>query len=167
MRLGRHLSALAATGLAGICGVWLMVGPWTLGYPQPAGAWGSAVLLDFWTGLGVVLVASVTLIVYSGALAGALRAAGLIEERPRPRPVLEEGAAANGLAEAPAAAAEPDTNGTPRAPQAVRPAGATAAAGGVNLDEMLVPIATALLSDLVARRAVPPAPERSAGGEGA
>jgi hypothetical protein len=157
VRLGRHLCAIAATAVAGLCGVWLMVSPWTLGLPQPGSGWGGAVLTDFWTGLGVVVVSALTMALYGGTLAAALRRAGLLP-RPERRPVLE--------AEEPTPAeANGHADGLGRALPEAAPRPAPAAAGSANLDDILMPIATALLSDLVQRRAAQGAAQRAEGGE--
>lgn len=147
MRLGRHLSALAATTLALLAGIWLMLAPWVLGYPRPAGAWGSETLTDFWSGLGIVVVAAVTLVLYGAGLTADLRRAGVIAPRAAPAPPLVGEASLNGMNAVNGvggAAARPPIQGT----------GPSDPAGGATADfeELLVPLATALLSDLVKRR---------------
>ncbi len=149
MRVGRYVSALAATSVAVAAGIWLLVAPWVLSYPQQASGWGPQVLTDFWTGMAVLVLAFLALALYGGTAARALRA-----------PVASAATAA--VAEptgdedaAPVPEAMPAQNGAahePAAPPPVAPAPAPATASG-TLDDMLVPIATALLSDLVKRRA--------------
>lgn len=154
LRLGRHLSAFAATGLALLTGVWLLVSPWVLDYPRPASAWGAPTLIAFWTGAGVVAVSAVTLLLYAATLAAALRRlAGAAAARPAPA-VVGSRAARRHRARSAAAAAPP------RGVAAEDRADSEAAARPVaNVDEVLVPLATALLADLVRRRS-------AAGGQG-
>lgn len=140
VRLGRHLSALAATGIALLAGIWLMVAPWVLGYPQPVSAWGAETLTDFWSGLGIAAVAVISLMLYGGALSAELRRAGVVIAPP-PRPASPD-ASLDGLAPG-------DARATAQRVDGQQGAGATAG----DLDQILLPMATALLADLVKRRA--------------
>jgi hypothetical protein len=78
-----------ALGLVGattalLTGGWLMYAPFVLGY-QPAGAeWADATVSDFWTGLGLAVLALVVLGVLAATLVGGLRAHGALAARPRP-----------------------------------------------------------------------------------
>lgn len=158
MRLGRHLSALAATTLALLAGIWLMLAPWVLGYPRPAGAWGSETLTDFWSGLGILVVAAVTLVLYGAGLTADLRRAGVLAPRPAPPPPLVGEASLNGVNGVGRAAARPPI-------QAMGPGDPTGGGTG-DFEELLVPLATALLSDLVKRRSAAGAgPTSGDGGE--
>jgi hypothetical protein len=150
MRLGRHLWALGATGVGLLAGIWLMVDPWVLAYPRPSGGWGPETLTDFWTGLAVVVVSGVTLVLYGVGVRAELEARGLVPARPRPAP------AAAPVPARPAA----EVNGRAAEPRPAPPA------APANLDEVLVPIATALLTDLVRRRAAQEAQGKGAGGAG-
>ena len=144
MRLGQYVSGFLASGVALLAGGWLMLAPWWLGYPRPAaGGWGAAVLTGFWTGLGVIVVAGAAVAVYAGSLAEALRRAGVIASRPR-RALTDDGVASVGDGQAfSAARAQPE----PAVPDGVRGPASVA-----NLDELLVPVATALLRDLARRQ---------------
>lgn len=151
MRVGRFVSAIAATMIALLAGIWLMVAPWLLGYPRPTAAWGDPVLIDFWTGVAVIVLAALALTAYGRVSARALKPVGA---HVRARHADEVSATVARVEETPPAgnAAEP-----PRAAPAPQvPASA-------ELDDILVPIATALLSDL-AKRVETPSSQASEGG---
>jgi len=176
LRLGRHLSAFAATAVSLLAGIWLLVAPWVLDYPQPSGGWGRPTLIDFWTGVGVVAVSSATLILYAATLSGAMRRMGVVPAQTRAarRQHRADGRrAGRGRSGTPAPeAATPSGRVAPGAvavpPGAVRSAPEPAPAGGppasvaaaapdpasppASVDDVLVPLATALLADLVRRR---------------
>ncbi len=79
--------AAATLGIIGavvvlFAGGWLMLAPFALGY-QPEGAeWADATVVDFWSGLGLAVLAFVVGLVLVGDLVGRLRAAGAIAARP-------------------------------------------------------------------------------------
>lgn len=177
MRLASHVCALAATVLALLAGAWLTVSPWVLGVPQPAAGWGAQTLTDFWTGLGVTLAAGITLALYGGSLAAAVRRAGVVAA-PSPRSLGSAARPDRGAGSSPASGqASGDGAGARNELAALTGAGAAPAAGtappaphpgAVDLDDVLVPLAAALLSDLVQRRAgaVAPPGGGTAGREG-
>jgi hypothetical protein len=150
MRLGRHLSALATTVVALGAGMWVMLAPWVLGYPEPAGGWGGQVLNDFWTGLGIVAFAGLALGLYGATLGAELRRTGVLAPSP-PRRASPEAAGDGALAA---------SNGEWAAAHALAPDAARAEDGAplrADLDDLLVPLARVLLSDLVQRRGRQPA----------
>jgi hypothetical protein len=118
-----------------------MAAPWVLGYPRAAGGWGNEVLTDFWTGAAVVMVSALGFLGYGSSIRRALRpttaqAAHVSPPEAPPAPAPQRDSAP----EAPA----PSPQLTPaRSPVQVQP--------GADLDDILVPIATALLSDLAKR----------------
>ncbi len=148
MRYGRYVSALAATTIALLAGVWLITAPWVLRYPRPVSGWGSMVLTDFWTGTAVVVLTAVTFMLYGRQIAHAfwtqsLPAAEVTEPVATPR-------AATPTPDAPTDEAT-DTSANPAEPEKIP---ATVALAAADIDELLVPIATALLTDLAQRRGI-------------
>ncbi|HEX5502337.1 MAG TPA: hypothetical protein VFW96_06915 [Thermomicrobiales bacterium] len=120
--LGKHFWALGVGLVTLLVGAWLMIAPFALGY-QPYGAgWADGTIVDFWFGLGVVLVSLAGLALFALALVGDLRAAGVVRPRPKPQP-------------APAA---------PAAPAAAPPSD--------DLERTLATLAAALAADLAERR---------------
>ena len=146
MRVGRLVSAIAATTVAFLCGVWLMVAPWILGYPRPASGWGDQVRTDFWTGVAVVFLSGLGFVWYGLGIRRALQPAAPPTERAGGGAPTPEVSGRGGLP-----AASPTQLHVPP---------------GADLEDILVPIATALLSDLVQRgeqRGGPSAPSREGG----
>lgn len=158
VRVGKHLAAFSATTLALLAGTWLLLAPWILGYQAGVtSGWTNATLTDFWTGVGVVVLAAVTLSLYAGTLLQELREKGLLSQRRRTAfsAVSEEGA--NGLA----------ARGAPgAAPAAVSGARADARSEAADIDRMLLPLAAALLADLTKRQGAPVTPSAPASGPG-
>jgi hypothetical protein len=77
--------ALGLVGAVGalLAGAWLMYAPFLLGY-QPDGAeWADATVSDFWSGLGLGVLALIAAGVLTAGLVAALRARGVIASRPR------------------------------------------------------------------------------------
>jgi hypothetical protein len=67
-----------------LTGGWLMYAPFAQGY-QPDGAeWADATVTDFWTGLGLGVLALLAMAALVGGLLGALRAHGVLTARPNP-----------------------------------------------------------------------------------
>lgn len=137
MRVGRYVSALAATTGALLAGIWLITAPWVLRYPRPASGWGSMVLTDFWTGIVIVVLAGLTFALYGRQIARAFQTDSLPQEE-----ITEPDSTANPVTEAPIAPTEPEAPRT------------TVLSVAPDIDELLVPIATALLTDLVQRHRV-------------
>ena len=106
--------------LGALGGAWLMLAPFALAY-QPSGAdWADPTYTDFWTGLPLVVVSLIGLIAYILGLVGELRRRGIIERRTEPQ---EQQAA--GM---PAGSAEGDSQ--------------------VNMEQILLPLVTAMLKDM-------------------
>ncbi len=84
---GKHFWGLAASFITLLVGGWLMLAPYALGFQAYGATWTNQTILDFWTGLAVALISLVGLAAFAAALVGELRRAGLIQERPRRKPV--------------------------------------------------------------------------------
>ena len=106
--------------LGALGGAWLMLAPFALAY-QPSGAdWADPTYTDFWTGLPLVVVSLIGLIAYILGLVGELRRRGIIERRTEP----QEQQAAGMLA------------------------GSTEDDSQVNMEQILLPLVTAMLKDM-------------------
>jgi hypothetical protein len=189
VRLARQAIGLGVSTLSLLAGFWLIAAPWLLGYQAGiASGWSGVTLTQFWTGIGVVVAAALTLWGYAAALVAEVRgraeeeAAGLPAEAARggvARPREAEatvGAAVSADAAEPGVAAAagsmadggvtPALGGAPLAPAGRAPADdarpaeepqaarsdAADLAAGVDIERVLLPIATALLADLTRRQ---------------
>lgn len=128
MRLGRHLAAFSATAVALLAGIWLVCAPWVLGYQAGTGPWSTATTSDFWSGIACLVLAGVALLLYSRSLTEALYRAHVL--RPKVRVVPS----------------------TPTQESVTPGSGPALGSATQNLDELLVPIAHALLQDLQKRQ---------------
>ena len=82
---GKYLIGLVVSLILFLAGGWLIVAPFALGY-QPYGAdWVSQTTNDFATGIPVAVVALVAFALFFASLLSALRAAGVLVSRPRPK----------------------------------------------------------------------------------
>ena len=114
--------------LAGmLIGGWLMLAPFALAY-QPSGAeWANPTYTDFWSGLAIVVVSLIGLIMCVAGLFGELRRRGIIERR-------EE---------------------VPEAQQvqaAGMPVGGGAQGSSGEIEQILLPLVTAMLKDMQEQR---------------
>ena len=128
--LGKYFWGLGAALLSLLAGGWLMLAPFALGYQPSGAAWSDATRNNFWVGLAVVLLAAIGTVLFARSLVAELRAAGVIERRPRPEPV-ESAAVAPAVAGLPATSTQHD-----------------------EFERALTTLAAALASDLAERRAV-------------
>lgn len=85
--LGKHFWGMGVSLITLLVGGWLMLAPYSLGYQPSGAAWVNQTILDFWTGLGIVLISLIGLAAFTASLMGELRHAGIIQARPKPRPV--------------------------------------------------------------------------------
>jgi hypothetical protein len=121
-------------GMAGalggmLAGAWLMLAPFALAY-QPSGAgWADPTYTDFWSGLAILVVSLIGLILYAVGLVGDLRRQGIIERRETPE------------AQQVQAAGMPATQ-----------AGGEVAGGSGDIEQILLPLVTAMLEDMQNRR---------------
>jgi hypothetical protein len=78
--------ALGLVGAVGalLAGAWLMYSPFLLGYQADGAEWADATVSDFWSGLGLGVLALIAAGVLTAGLVAALRARGAIASRPTP-----------------------------------------------------------------------------------
>lgn len=81
--LGKHFWGLAAGLIALLAGGWLMVAPYALGFQAYGTAWDDQMMVSFWTGLAVAIVALASLGAFMASLLGNLRQLGIIQKRPK------------------------------------------------------------------------------------
>ena len=117
---------IGATGalLGALAGAWLMLAPFALAYQNSGANWADPTFVDFWTGLPLLIVSLVGVILYVSGLVEELRRRGIMR-RPYAEPA-----------------------GQPQAP--VEP---SAADGGSenNMEQVLLPLVTAMLKDMQER----------------
>ena len=77
----KYFVGIVGALLGALAGAWLMVSPFALAF-QPEGAdWIDATHVNFWTGLGLVLVSVAGLAMYAIGLVGDLRRRGVLQPR--------------------------------------------------------------------------------------
>jgi hypothetical protein len=115
---------IGATGalLGALVGAWLMLAPFALAYQGSGADWADPTYVDFWTGLPLAVISVVGLILYISGLVEELRRRGIM-----PRPY----AAPAGQAPATPAA---DATGSEN-----------------NMEQVLLPLVTAMLKDMQER----------------
>jgi hypothetical protein len=115
---------IGATGalLGALVGAWLMLAPFALAYQGSGTDWADPTYVDFWTGLPLAVISVVGLILYISGLVEELRRRGIM-----PRPY----AAPAGQAPATPAA---DATGSEN-----------------NMEQVLLPLVTAMLKDMQER----------------
>ena len=70
------------TGILGLAsGGWLVLAPFAFGYQPEGAAWVDATKVEFFTGLGLLVVGLATAVAYATGLVGALRAEGTLAPR--------------------------------------------------------------------------------------
>ncbi len=115
--------------LAGmLVGGWLMLAPFALAYQSSGADWANPTYTDFWSGLEILALSLIGLVMYVLGLVGELRRRGIIEERVETSPQLQQAQAA----------------GAPAVPTG----GETPAASGDNVEQILLPLVTAMLKDM-------------------
>ena len=109
-----------------LIGAWLMLAPFALAY-QPSGAdWADPTYTDFWSGLAILVVSLIGLIMYVLGLVGELRRRGIIERREAPQAQQVQAADV--------------------------PAGGVPQAGSGDIEQILLPLVTAMLEDMQDQR---------------
>lgn len=121
-------------GMAGalggmLAGAWLMLAPFALAYQSSGADWADPTYTDFWSGLAILVVSLIGLIMYAVGLVGELRRQGIIERRETPE------------AQQVQAAGMPATQ-----------AGGEAAGGSGDIEQILLPLVTAMLKDMQDQR---------------
>jgi hypothetical protein len=121
-------------GMAGalggmLVGAWLILAPFALAY-QPSGAeWVDPTYVDFWSGLAILVISLFGLVMYVVGLTGELRRRGIIEAREAPE------------AQQVQAAGMPATQ-----------AGGAGQVGPGDIEQILLPLVTAMLKDMQDQR---------------
>ena len=117
---------IGATGalLGALAGAWLMLAPFALAYQNSGANWADPTFVDFWTGLPLLVVSVAGLILYVSGLVEELRRRGIMR-----RPYAE-------LAAQPQAPGEPSDN---------------ASGSENNMEQVLLPLVTAMLKDMQER----------------
>jgi hypothetical protein len=110
-----------------LVGGWLMLAPFALAYQSSGADWADPTYTDFWSGMAILVISLIGLIAYAAGLAGELRRRGIIEEHTEPPQVQQAQAA-----------------GTPVVPNG----GETPARSGDNVEQILLPLVTAMLKDM-------------------
>ncbi|MFI7454706.1 hypothetical protein ACIBQX_45040 [Nonomuraea sp. NPDC049714] len=83
----RTFMGAVMAGLAFMAGLWLMIAPFALGTQPENASWTSATTSQFWTGLGVAVVALAGVAAFVIAIRDELVTRGLVEARkPEPAP---------------------------------------------------------------------------------
>jgi hypothetical protein len=117
---------VGATGalLGVLTGAWLMLAPFALAYQNSGADWADATFVDFWTGLPLLAVSVVGVILYVSGLVEELRRRGIMR-----RPYAEPAAQTQAPIEAPDSASVSEN----------------------NMEQVLLPLATAMLKDMQER----------------
>ena len=117
---------VGATGalLGALIGTWLMLAPFALAYQGSGAEWADPTYVDFWTGLPLLVISVAGLILY---------ASGLVEELRR-----------RGIMRRPYAA-------SPGQPQAPGSPPENASGSENNMEQVLLPLVTAMLKDMQER----------------
>lgn len=129
--LGKYFCGISVSLVALLGGAWLMLAPFALGF-QAEGEWIKATKIDFWTGLGVVVISLLGLLLFIASLRRDLNAAGIIHREPAPAAPVE-------TATAPLALEQPEF-------------ATKMSSKGDEFDRTVAALATALAADLAERR---------------
>ena len=117
---------IGATGalLGALAGVWLMLAPSALAYQGSGADWADPTYVDFWTGLPLLVISLAGSILYVFGLVEELRRRGIMR-RPYAAPVEQ--------------------------PQAPGPPQGNASGSGNDMEQVLLPLVTAMLKDMQER----------------
>ena len=117
---------IGATGalLGALVGAWLMLAPFALAYQSSGADWADPTFVDFWTGLPLLVVSVVGVILYVSGLVEELRRRGIMR-----RPYAEP-------------AGQPQAQGEPSAADS---------GSENNMEQVLLPLVTAMLKDMQER----------------
>ena len=110
--------------LGALAGAWLMLAPFALAYQNSGADWADPTYVDFWTGLPLLVVSVVGLILYVSGLVEELRRRGIMR-----RPYAEPAGQSQ-------PAGEPSDD---------------AAGSENNMEQVLLPLVTAMLKDMQER----------------
>jgi hypothetical protein len=117
---------IGATGalLGALAGAWLMLAPFALAYQNSEADWADPTFVDFWTGLPLLVVSVAGVILYVSGLVEELRRRGIMR-RPYAEPAGQ-----------PQASVEPSNGAT---------------GSDNNMEQVLLPLVTAMLKDMQER----------------
>ena len=117
---------IGATGalLGALAGAWLMLAPFALAYQNSGADWAEPTFVDFWTGLPLLVVSVAGVILYVSGLVEELRRRGIMR-RPYAEPAGQ-----------PQASVEPSNGAT---------------GSDNNMEQVLLPLVTAMLKDMQER----------------
>lgn len=136
MHAGRHLAGLFTSVLSLLGGLWLLLGAWVLGLVPRSGPWPAPAVLNVVSGAGVTLAAIVALLLYGRSLAADL--SDRVGAPLAPIDHLPPRRRRNRRAAGPAPTA-PSPGQAPDKPRE-------------DVEDLLLPIASAVLSDVVGQR---------------
>jgi hypothetical protein len=120
--MAKYVIGMTGALLGALVGAWLMLAPFALAYQGSGADWADPTYVDFWTGLPLAVISVVGLILYIS---------GLVEELRR-----------RGIMHRPYAAPAGQVTTTPEA-------GATGSEN--NVEQVLLPLVTAMLKDMQER----------------
>ena len=118
----KYVTGAAGALLGALAGLWLMLAPFALAYQGSGADWADPTYVDFWTGLPLLVVSVVGSILYIS---------GLVEELRR-----------RGIVRRPYAAPAEQPQGSPQA---------NASSQENNIEQVLLPLVTAMLKDMQER----------------
>ena len=121
----KYVIGAAGALLGALAGLWLMLAPFALAYQGSGADWADPTYVDFWTGLPLLVVSVVGSILYIS---------GLVEELRR-----------RGIVRRPYAAPAEQPQGSPQA---------NASSQENNMEQVLLPLVTAMLKDMQERDGV-------------
>ncbi len=77
--MAKYFVGIVGALLGVLAGIWLIVAPFALAYQNGGQDWADPTYVDFWTGMGLVVISMVGVISYASGLTGELRSRGIIE----------------------------------------------------------------------------------------
>ena len=120
----KYVIGVTGALLGALVGAWLMLAPFALAYQGSGADWADPTFVDFWTGLPLLIVSVVGVVLYASGLVEELRRRGIMH-----RPYAEAA-------------------GQPQAPD--EPA-VNASGSENNMEQVLLPLVTAMLRDMQGR----------------
>jgi cytoskeletal protein RodZ len=128
----KYFIGMVGALVGALVGGWLMLAPFALGYQPSGAAWADPTITDFWSGLGILVISVVGLVMYAVGLVGELRQRDIIEQR----------------SEAP----QEDQQAAQQVQAAGMPVGGGTQAGSGDMEQILLPLVTAMLKDMQDQR---------------
>ena len=122
----KYLIGMAGALAGMLVGGWLMLAPFALAYQFSGAEWADPTYTDFWSGLAILVVSLIGMIMYVVGLFGELRRQGIIERREEPE------------AQQVQAAGMPASGGIQGASE--------------EIEQVLLPLVTAMLKDMQEQR---------------